>query len=66
MKDKKKAGFHRKNIVFNIQSIILSVLMAISLVTIIVMGLLLYHRFKLALEKTAVDNTEATVETIVG
>ena len=36
--------------------------MAISLVTIIVMGLLLYHRFKLALEKTAVDNTEATVE----
>ena len=33
-----------------------------SLVTIIVMGLLLYHRFKLALEKTAVDNTEATVE----
>ena len=36
--------------------------MAISLVTIIVMGLLLYHRFKLALEKTAVDNAEATVE----
>ena len=54
-----------KNIVFNIQSIILSVLMAISLVTIIVMGLLLYHRFKLALEKTAVDNTEATVEATV-
>ena len=39
--------------------------MAISLVTIIVMGLLLYHRFKLALEKTAVDNTEATVEATV-
>ena len=28
----------------------------------LVMGLLLYHRFKLALEKTAVYNAEATVE----
>ena len=62
MKYRKRGLDSRKNIVFNIQSIILSVLMAISLVTIIVMGLLLYHRFKLALEKTAVDNTEATVE----
>ena len=58
----KKKTKSRKSTVFNIQTIILSVLMAISLVTIIVMGLLLYHRFKLALEKTAVDNTEATVE----
>ena len=65
MKDRKRKPNSRKNIVFNIQSIILSVLMAISLVTIIVMGLLLYHRFKLALEKTAVDNTEATVEATV-
>ena len=58
----KKKTKSRKSTVFNIQTIILSVLMAISLVTIIVMGLLLYHRFKLALEKTAVDNAEATVE----
>lgn len=43
MKDRKRKPDSRKNIVFNIQSIILSVLMAISLVTIIVMGLLLYH-----------------------
>ncbi len=66
VKDKKRKAGSRKNIAFNIQSIILSVLMAISLVTIIVMGLLLYHqRFKLALDKTAVDNTEATVEATV-
>ena len=65
MKDRKRKPDSRKNIALNIQSIILSVLMAISLVTIIVMGLLLYHRFKLALEKTAVDNTEATVEATV-
>lgn len=51
MKDRKRKPDSRKNIALNIQSIILSVLMAISLVTIIVMGLLLYHRFKLALEK---------------
>ena len=50
---------------FNIQSIIMSVLMASTLITITIMGLLLYHRFKLALEKTAVDNTEATVEATV-
>ena len=57
VKKRKKDSDLKENVVFNIQSIILSVLMAISLVTIIVMGLLLYHRFKLALEKTAVDNT---------
>ena len=38
---------------FNIQTIILSVLMAISLVTIIVMGLLLYHRFKAGIGKNS-------------
>ena len=50
---------------FNIQSIIMSVLMALTLVTIAIMGFLLYHRFKLAVDKTAVSNTEATVESTV-
>ena len=50
---------------FNIQSIIMSVLMASTLITITVMGLLLYHRFKLAMDNTAVSNTEATVESSV-
>ena len=35
---------------FNIQSIIMSVLMASTLITITIMGLLLYHRFKLAIQ----------------
>ena len=64
-KSKKRFGIFKKNVVFNIQSIIMSVLMAITLVTIVTMGFLLYQRFKLAIDKMAVSNTEATVESTV-
>ena len=48
MKDMKNDSGIRKTFAkFNIQSIILSVLMTLSLVTVTVMGFLLYHRFKL-------------------
>ena len=50
---------------FSIQSIIMFVLMASTLITVTVMGLLLYNRFKLAMDNTAVSNTEATVESSV-
>lgn len=43
----------------------MSVLMAITLVTIVTMGFLLYQRFKLAIDKMAVSNTESTVESTV-
>ena len=65
MKNGKRDSDPKGNIVFNIQSIIMSVLMAITLVTIVIMGFLLYHRFKLAINKMAVSNTEATVESTV-
>lgn len=68
MRGIKKRERQKKNsefIGFNIQSIIMSVLMALTLVTIAIMGFLLYHRFKLAVDKTAVSNTEATVESTV-
>lgn len=65
MKKRKKDSGFKKNVVFNIQSIIMSVLMAITLVTIVTMGFLLYQRFKLAIDKMAVSNTEATVESTV-
>lgn len=68
MRGIKKCEGQKKNsefIGFNIQSIIMSVLMALTLVTIAIMGFLLYHRFKLAVDKTAVSNTEATVESTV-
>lgn len=65
VKKRKKDSDLKGNVVFNIQSIIMSVLMAITLVTIVTMGLLLYQRFKLAIDKMAVSNTEATVESTV-
>ena len=66
MKDMKNDSGIRKTFAkFNIQSIILSVLMTLSLVTVTVMGFLLYHRFKLASDKSAVANTEKTVESTI-
>lgn len=66
MKDMKNDSGIRKTFAkFNIQSIILSVLMTLSLVTVTVMGFLLYHRFKLASDKSAVANTEMTVESTI-
>ena len=57
VKKRKKDSDLKGNVVFNIQSIIMSVLMAITLVTIVTMGFLLYQRFKLAIDKMAVSNT---------
>ncbi len=66
MKDRKNDSGIRKTFAkFNIQSIILSVLMTLSLVTVTVMGFLLYHRFKLASDKSTVANTEMTVESTI-
>lgn len=66
MKDMKNdSGIRKPFAKFNIQSIILSVLMTLSLVTVTVMGFLLYHRFKLASDKSAVANTEMTVESTI-
>ena len=66
MKDMKNDSGIRKTFAkFNIQSIILSVQMTMSLVTVTVMGFLLYHRFKLASDKSAVANTEMTVESTI-
>lgn len=51
--DKKR--FHKGE--FSIQSIIMSVLSAVTLVTIVIMGFLLYHRFRQTMDKTAVSDT---------
>ena len=59
--DKKR--FHKEE--FSIQSIIMSVLTAVTLVTIVIMGFLLYHRFRQTMDKTVVSDTEATVESTV-
>ena len=66
VKGRKKAIVSRREkLQLSIQSIIMLVLMVLTFITISVMSLLLYHRFKLAIEKNAVANTEATVESVV-
>ena len=58
--DKKR--LHKEE--FSIQSIIMSVLTAVTLVTIVIMGFLLYHRFRQTIDKTVISDTEATVGSV--
>lgn len=60
---KRKNRFYKKE--FSIQSIIMFVLTALTLVTVLIMGSLLYHRFKQTMDKTTVSNTSTTVENTV-
>ncbi len=53
---------HGKFIGLDIQSIIMAVLTALTLITTITIGLLLYNRFKMAIKQTAVTNAESMVE----
>lgn len=55
----------RKNAQLTIQSIIMSILIALTLTMITIMGVLLYQRFKLTMDEYSVFNTEATVESVV-
>ena len=55
----------RKNAQLTIQSIIMSILIALTLTMITIMGVLLYQRFKLTVDEYSVFNTEATVESVV-
>ena len=50
---------------FDIQSIIMTVLTMLTAVTTVVMGLLLYNRFQMAINQTAISNAEGIVETTV-
>ena len=63
----KKQGWthHRRFIGLGIQSIIMAVLTALTLITTITIGLLLYNRFKMAMKQTAVSNAESMVESTV-
>ena len=57
--------YHGRFIGFDIQSIIMTVLTALTIITTVIMGLLLYNRFKMAIKQTAVTNTENMVENTV-
>lgn len=66
VKTRLKGWFHHGRFIgFDIQSIIMAVLTALTIVTTVVMGLLLYNRFKMAINQTAVSNAESMVERAV-
>ena len=50
---------------WDIQSIIMVVLTVLTIVTTVLMGFLIYSRFKMAIRQTAVANTESVVESAV-
>ena len=50
---------HGRFIGFDIQSIIMAVLTGLTITTTVVMGFLIYNRFKLAIKQTAVSNAES-------
>lgn len=56
---------HGEFIGFDIQSLIMFVLTALTLAMIIVMGFLLYNRYKISSTAMAVSNTQNTIESIV-
>lgn len=57
--------YHGRFIGFDIQSIIMTVLTALTIITTVTMGLLLYNRFKMATKQTAITNTEGMVESTI-
>ena len=52
---------HGRFIGFDIQSIIMAVLTGLTITTTVVMGFLIYNRFKLAIKQTAVSNAESMI-----
>ena len=58
--------FRRGQVIsWDIQSIIMVVLTVLTIVTTVLMGFLIYSRFKMAIRQTAVANTESVVESAV-
>ena len=56
---------HGRFIGFDIQSIIMAVFTGLTITTTVVMGFLIYNRFKLAIKQTAVSNAESMIESTV-
>ncbi len=66
MRARLRGWFHHGRFIgFDIQSIIMAVLTGLTIATTVVMGLLIYNRFKLAIKQTAVSNAESMIESAV-
>lgn len=64
----KKGGirsFREGTVKFDIQSIIMAVLTTLTIITTIIMGLLIYNRFKISAEETSVSGAEDIIDSVV-
>lgn len=71
-KENKRKKYNKKNVIqkmiqnisarLDIQSMLMLVLSALTIVTTIVMGLLIYSRFKMSVKETAISNAESRIE----
>ena len=64
----KKSGirsFREGTVRFDIQSIIMAVLTTLTIITTIIMGLLIYNRFKISAEETSVSGAEDIIDSVV-
>ncbi len=64
----KKGGirsFREGTVGFDIQSIIMAVLTTLTIITTIIMGLLIYNRFKISAEETSVSGAEDIIDSVV-
>ena len=64
----KKGGirsFREGTVRFDIQSIIMAVLTTLTIITTIIMGLLIYNRFKISAEETSVSGAEDIIDSVV-
>lgn len=58
-------SFREGTVRFDIQSIIMAVLTTLTIITTIIMGLLIYNRFKISAEETSVSGAEDIIESVV-
>ena len=58
-------SFRGGTVRFDIQSIIMAVLTTLTIITTIIMGLLIYNRFKISAEETSVSGAEDIIDSVV-
>ena len=58
-------SFREGTVRFDIQSIIMAVLTTLTIITTIIMGLLIYNRFKISAEETSVSGAEDIIDSVV-
>lgn len=61
-----RSWFHSGNFIgLDIQSVIMAVLTTVTIITTVVMGMLIYNRFKISSKETSISGTESIIDSIV-